>query len=180
LLVEGLPVVDGHEVSINDLVGGMGPPREERPEDEESKEVDGCFPGEHAYSLADLFLLLLAHFLKHFGVVLVVVGALLGFAPEVAGEVAKRAEGVVVLLLVGVREHFVGFVDLFELGVLAFIVIGMVDLGELVVSLLDVGLAGLLTHAQNLVVVLLGVEVRLVEHGGPGAAAQQLPAGCRR
>jgi hypothetical protein len=59
-------------------------------------------------------------------------------------------------------------------------VIGMVDLGEFVVGLLDIRFAGLLGHTQDLVVIFLGVEVGLVEHSGPGTAGQLMQTGYRR
>jgi hypothetical protein len=68
-----------------------------------------------------------------------------------------RAHLVVRFALLGVLQHLVGFLDLFELffGVLLLGHVRMVFAGELAIGLLDRVLGGRSFHAQNLVVVLV-------------------------
>jgi len=76
--------------------------------------------------------------------------------PELLARLPVRAEPVVALAFVAVRQNGVGFVDLLEFffgGLVAGIDVGMMFAGELAVCRLDFIVGRRLRHAKNLVVI---------------------------
>ena len=71
---------------------------------------------------------------------------------------ARVSIGVVVLPEVGLAEHVVGLVYLFELAVCALVAVGVVFLGEEIELLLDFLQGCIFGHAEDLVVILAEVD----------------------
>ena len=159
----GSGTFNGLELSIDHSVKLVRPPANNHPENEESQKAEPHSSEESVNFLANLLLLFSAHRIIHLLIFCVSVLSLLGLAAEVSSKASKCARAIVVPPLVVVRQHFIGFIDLLELGLMAFVMIGVVFLGELVVGLLEFGARGFFADHQDEIVVLVGVEFGRVE-----------------